>query len=89
VGSIGIGNLGGICSSFVYRAKDAPRYKLGHNVILASLCMAFTAAGFTWWNLARLNREKEALCKAEGITDARKSEFRDMGDASPLFRYVL
>jgi hypothetical protein len=51
--------------------------------------MAFTAAGFTWWNLARLNREKEALCKAEGITDARKSEFREMGDASPLFRYVL
>ncbi|KAG9111193.1 hypothetical protein FRC07_008083 [Ceratobasidium sp. 392] len=87
--AIGIGNLGGICSSFVYRAKDAPRYKLGHNVILASLCMAHAAAGFTWWNLARLNREKEARCKAEGITDERKSEFREMGDGSPLFRYVL
>ncbi|KAG8735894.1 hypothetical protein FRC12_017853 [Ceratobasidium sp. 428] len=86
---IGIGNLGGICSSFVYRAKDAPRYKLGHNVVLASLAMAHAAAGFTWWNLARLNREKEERCKAEGITDERKSEFREMGDGSPLFKYVL
>ncbi|CAE6423289.1 unnamed protein product [Rhizoctonia solani] len=86
---IGIGNLGGICSSFVYRAKDAPRYKLGHNVILGSLAMAFCAAGFTVWNLSRLNKLKEKQCQEEGITDARKSEFRDMGDASPLFRYVL
>ncbi|CAE7194997.1 unnamed protein product [Rhizoctonia solani] len=86
---IGIGNLGGICSSFVYRAKDAPRYKLGHNVIIGSLSMAFCAAGFTLWNLARLNRLKEKQCQEEGITDERKSEFRDMGDASPLFRYVL
>ncbi|CAE6466421.1 unnamed protein product [Rhizoctonia solani] len=86
---IGIGNLGGICSSFVYRAQDAPRYKLGHNVILGSLSMAFCAAGFTLWNLARLNRLKEKQCQEEGINDERKSEFRDMGDASPLFRYVL
>ncbi|QRV99633.1 major facilitator superfamily transporter [Ceratobasidium sp. AG-Ba] len=87
--AIGIGNLGGICSSFVYRARDAPRYKLGHNVVIASLCMAFAAAGFSWWNLDRLNKRKEAQCKAEGITHERKSEFREMGDASPLFRYVL
>ncbi|KAB5590086.1 transport protein [Ceratobasidium theobromae] len=86
---IGIGNLGGICSSFVYRAHDAPRYKLGHDVILASLSMAFCAAGFTQWNLARLNGLKEQQYKSEGITDARKSEFREMGDDSPLFRYVL
>lgn len=86
---IGIGNLGGICSSFVYRAQDRPRYKLGHEVILASLSMAFCAAGFTAWNLGRLNKLKEEQRRSEGITDHRKSEFREMGDDSPLFRYVL
>lgn len=86
---IGIGNLGGICSSFVYRAQDAPRYKLGHDVILSTLCMAFAGSAFMVWNLSRLNKLKEEQCKAEGITDERKSEFREMGDASPLFRYVL
>jgi hypothetical protein len=38
------------------------------------------------WNYNRLNKEKEAQCLAENITDDRKDEFKDMGDASPLFR---
>ncbi len=34
----------------------------------------------------RLNRQKEELCKREGIDQTRRAEFRDIGDASPLFR---
>ena len=37
----------------------------------------------------RLNRQKEELCKREGIDQTRRAEFRDIGDASPLFRYVF
>ena len=36
----------------------------------------------------RLNRQKEELCKREGIDQRRRAEFRDIGDASPLFRCV-
>jgi hypothetical protein len=41
------------------------------------------------WNYARLNKEKIALCKREGIDELQKEKFSDMGDKSPLFRYVL
>jgi hypothetical protein len=37
----------------------------------------------------RLNRQKEELCKREGIDQTRRAEFRDIGDASPLFRCVF
>ena len=37
----------------------------------------------------RLNRQKEELCKREGIDHRRRAEFKDVGDASPLFRYVF
>lgn len=38
------------------------------------------------WDYDRLNKMKEAQCQAEGLTDSRRNEFQDMGDASPLFR---
>jgi hypothetical protein len=41
------------------------------------------------WNFNRLNKKKEARCLAEGITEDRSDEFKDMGDASPLFRRAL
>ena len=37
----------------------------------------------------RLNREKEELCKREGIDQTRRAEFTDIGDASPLFRFAF
>jgi len=38
------------------------------------------------WDYNRLNKNKEAQCLTENITDDRGYEFQDMGDASPLFR---
>ncbi|THH16012.1 hypothetical protein EW146_g4559 [Bondarzewia mesenterica] len=72
---IGLGNLGGICSSFIY--YDAPRFHHGHGVMMG------------WLSLTVLNKEKEALCAREGIDVSRKDEFREMGDESPLFRYTI
>jgi hypothetical protein len=40
------------------------------------------------WDYNRLNKQKEAQCEAENITDSRRDEFKDMGDSSPLFRWV-
>jgi hypothetical protein len=39
-----------------------------------------------WYHI--VNLQKIALCEREGITEARRDEFRDMGDESPLFRCV-
>jgi hypothetical protein len=41
------------------------------------------------WDYNRINKQKEASCAKEGITSDLKDNFSDMGDDSPLFRYVI
>lgn len=84
---IGFSNLGGVCSSFIY--IDPPRYHIGHGTIMAFLSLSILMSMFAMWNYNRLNKKKEAECLAENITDDRRDEFKDMGDASPLFRYTI
>ncbi|KAG2126672.1 major facilitator superfamily domain-containing protein [Suillus cothurnatus] len=84
---IGIGNLGGICSSFIY--IDPPRFHIGHGTIMGFLSLSIIMSLFAMWDYNRLNKNKEAQCLTENITDDRGYEFQDMGDASPLFRYTL
>ncbi|PBL00054.1 MFS general substrate transporter [Armillaria gallica] len=85
----GVGNLGGICSSFIYRTQDTPRFHLGHGIALGFLCMAFVVSAFTVCLYRRLNQAKEALCDKESIQGDRKAEFANLGADSPLFRYTL
>jgi len=87
--AIGIGNLGGICSSFIYIADQAPRYKTGHGTVIGFLGMLIIFSVVLMIDFNRINKQKAALCAREGIDESRASEFSDMGDASPLFRYVL
>jgi hypothetical protein len=89
--TIGFGNLGGIVSSFVYRAVDSPRFHLGHGVVIGVLCMSWVSSLIAVFVYRRFNRVKEEMCKREGIVDCeeRRMEYRDMGDASPLFRYTI
>jgi len=44
---------------------------------------------FAMWDYNRINKQKDALCAKEGITNDRIDEFKDMGDDSPLFRYDI
>ncbi|CAE6450965.1 unnamed protein product [Rhizoctonia solani] len=89
--TIGFGNLGGIASSFIYRAQDSPRYHLGHGVVIGVLCMSWFASLIAVLVYRRSNTQKDELCAREGIVDCeeRRMEYRDMGDASPLFRYTI
>ncbi|EIW56969.1 MFS general substrate transporter [Trametes versicolor FP-101664 SS1] len=85
---IGVGNLAGIVASFIYRPQDSPRYHLGHGINIACLCVVVVICIVSMLEFARLNRRKVAQCAREGITDKNTSEFVDMGDASPLYRFV-
>jgi hypothetical protein len=38
------------------------------------------------WRYSVLNKEKEELCLREGINETMQDRYRDLGDASPLFR---
>ncbi|KAI0311411.1 MFS general substrate transporter [Amylostereum chailletii] len=81
---IGMGNLGGICSSFVY--NDPPRYHHGHGTMIGSLCLSVVCACVLMWRYRTLNRKKNEVCLREGITEDMEFEFRHMSDSSPLFR---
>ncbi|KAJ7132186.1 MFS general substrate transporter [Mycena epipterygia] len=84
-----VGNLGGICASFVYRTQDTPRFRLGHSVTIGFLCMAFVGSSFATILYRRLNQEKERACAENNITLDRKVKFSLLGLDSPVFRYVL
>ncbi|KAG2138645.1 MFS general substrate transporter [Suillus bovinus] len=81
---IGISNLGGVCSSFIY--IDPPRFHIGHGTNMGFISLSILMSLFAMWNYNRLNRKKETQCLAENISGDRKYDFEDMGDASPLFR---
>lgn len=84
---IGIGNLGGICSSFVY--LDPPRFHTGHGTIVGFLTLSILLSLFAMWDYNRINKQRESLCREKGITDDQRDEFVNMGDASPLYRYTI
>nr|VWP01916.1 Dense granular protein GRA10 [Ganoderma boninense] len=86
---VGCGNLGGIVASFIYRQQDSPRYLPGHAVCIGSLCILITLCGLAIIRLHMLNRSKIAKCEREGITAEKSEAFAELGDGSPLYRYVL
>ncbi|KAJ6485814.1 major facilitator superfamily domain-containing protein [Mycena sanguinolenta] len=84
-----VGNLGGICASFVYRTQDTPRFRLGHGLMLGFLSLTFGGSLFATFLYRRLNQAKEKICAEKDISLDRKLEFSALGLNSPLFRYVL
>ncbi|QRW23990.1 major facilitator superfamily transporter [Rhizoctonia solani] len=78
--TIGFGNLGGISS-----------LPPGHGVVIGVLCMSWVASLIAVVVYRRLNTQKDELCAREDIVDneERRTEYRDLGDASPLFRYTI
>jgi hypothetical protein len=78
-----------ICSSFIYRTQDKPRFHLGHGMVLAFLSVAFVASGLAVYIYDRLNKAKEEQCAREHITvELGGDKFAMAGCDSPLFRYL-
>ncbi|KAJ7045875.1 major facilitator superfamily domain-containing protein [Mycena alexandri] len=84
---IGLGNLGGICSSFVYITP--PYFHIGHGTMAGWLGLSIVLSCFAMWDYNRVNKQRDAYCEREGIDASRRAEFRDMGSESPLFRYTI
>ncbi|KAH9062462.1 MFS general substrate transporter [Lactarius vividus] len=84
---IGLGTLGGICSSFVY--YQPPRFHKGHGTVIGCLGMSIVCSCIMMWTYKRLNKEKEEQCAREGINEDMKDVYCELSDKSPLFRYVI
>lgn len=92
---IGIGNLGALASSNIYRTIDSPTYYLGHGTVIGFLllgicCSPLYAYLLTKENARRtiLRAERDALPEDQRPVYSVK-ELRDQGDRSIDFVYTV
>jgi hypothetical protein len=87
---IGWGNLNGVVSSNIYRARDKPRYFLGHGVVLAYMTLfLFLGSIVTRTLLARENKKRIEGRRDGWIEGKSEKEVLEMGDKRPDFLYTL
>ncbi|KAL4894758.1 major facilitator superfamily domain-containing protein [Aspergillus ambiguus] len=81
---IGFGSLGGAAASNFYRDTDAPRYRLGHSLVLGFVSLGLLTVTLYYFLCRGVNAKRDR----EG--DARNpSEVFDLGDKAPTFQYKL
>lgn len=81
------GNLNGAVSSNIYRAVDKPRYKLGHDVVLVYLCLAFSGAILTLLYLRFENNKRQSGGRDYRLENKTEQEILDLGDHHPDYVY--
>lgn len=87
---IGWGNLEGIVSSNVYRAKDKPEYHLGHGIVLAYLTLfCFGGSIVTRFMLASENKKRRSGLRDHWAQGLDVHQMRELGDMRPDFIYTL
>ncbi|KAI9674400.1 MAG: hypothetical protein M1817_001738 [Caeruleum heppii] len=87
---IGWGNLNGVVSSNIYRAKDAPRYRPGHGVVLAYLTLFLTGGSIAQHILLKRENKKRLAGKQDHwIEGKNEQEIEAMGDVRPDFIYTI
>ncbi|KAJ5398544.1 hypothetical protein N7465_009033 [Penicillium sp. CMV-2018d] len=83
-----VGNIGGILGSFMYIEKESPKYTTGFGLSLALGGVGFFVALFLEWTYKLGNARKEKIADDARVNYTEDQLF-DMGDKSPLFKYVL
>ncbi|KAF2016794.1 MFS general substrate transporter [Aaosphaeria arxii CBS 175.79] len=87
--NICIGSMGGVVGSYMYIESEKPKYYTGFG-----LSLAFGATAFIMTFLIELsykwgNKRKARLSEDEVRAKYSDAQLRDLGDKSPLFKYVL
>jgi len=87
---VGFGNLGGVASSYIFLAKDKPKYYPGYGTLLACQTMALCLSLFMTIYLRRENarRDREYKPPSEYTEEERIAE-REKGDNATFFRYTV
>ncbi|KAK9779800.1 putative Major facilitator superfamily domain-containing protein [Seiridium cardinale] len=84
---IGIGNLGGAMASNFYRARDSPRYLLGHGLELAFISVGIIAAIIQVFSYKAINKRR-GRNMSEGGDQLSQKELAVKGDKANTFRYM-
>lgn len=72
----------------MYIEKEKPKYPTGFGLSLALAGVGFFVAFFLEWSYKRGNAQKARVAD-EARVKYTEDELFDMGDKSPLFKYVL
>ncbi|KAL1899916.1 hypothetical protein Sste5346_002782 [Sporothrix stenoceras] len=90
---ISVGNLGGICGSNIFLAKQAPRYQVGYGTCLGICLAGIVAAYVLRVAYDRENKRRDALVESHTEEELRaqytEQQLLDLGDQSVYFRYTL
>ncbi|ORY81511.1 putative MFS transporter [Protomyces lactucae-debilis] len=84
---ISAGNFQGAVSSNIFRAKDKPRYILGHSVVIGYLCLVFFGSFATFLYLRWEMAARRAGKRNYRIEGKSQHEIDQLGDLHPDFVY--
>ncbi|KAK0378851.1 hypothetical protein CLIM01_03822 [Colletotrichum limetticola] len=87
--SVMMGNLGGIIGSNIYMNEEAPHYWTGYGVSVACLSLAICCTLILRFAYDQENKKRDMISEAEVRAHYTQEELLDLGDRSPLYRYVL
>lgn len=82
--------MGGAVSGFIFQARDAPHYRMGHGILIAMCSLTILLATFMTWYLRRENSRKDAAYKPPHEYTIPEMELEaDKGDNASFFRYTV
>ncbi|KAJ2386432.1 hypothetical protein H4S02_003857 [Coemansia sp. RSA 2611] len=81
-----LGGLGGLCTSYIYRNKDEPRYLFGHGMNLFAALLSIITASVSAYIIHLRNKRKES--HPIDISNLTEEEVKDLETDHPDFRYV-
>lgn len=84
---MGFGTMGGAAASNFYRSEDAPRYRLGHILVLVFAAIGLATMVSYYLIGRRLNAKRDA--NADSVYQYTTEQLVDLGDRAPSFRYNL
>ncbi|GAB1316860.1 hypothetical protein MFIFM68171_07070 [Madurella fahalii] len=85
---IGVGNLGGAMASNFYRARDSPRYILGHGLELGFIAAGIVASFILLGSYSMINKKRRRLVDDETSVKYTNEELSRKGDKAVTFRYM-
>ncbi|KAK4089371.1 hypothetical protein Purlil1_6360 [Purpureocillium lilacinum] len=87
---ISVGNLGGAIGTNLYLERQKPHYWLGYGFGLGMCTAAIIATMVLKTAYEKLNRQREAEWSGSEVRQRyTNEELLQMGDKSPLFRYIV
>ncbi|QGI77157.1 unnamed protein product [Fusarium fujikuroi] len=84
-----VGNIGGLIGSYIYLAREAPRYPTGYGTSLAFGLAGVVAVLLLETLLKRGNAKKAKMTEEEIRQRYTDDDLVRMGEKSPLFKYAL